>query len=91
MDHATNDLSDFSSAVTNNSGSHKVALYTVSSTGALTRGTLVYYNPGTLTVNTIKNENWVSTNSCFGTTEEYKDVNGNVVLKRTYNLKTVSA
>src|SRR6185312_12419927 len=42
-----------------------------------------YYPAGTLTVTIIKDENWVSGRA--GTTEEYKDIEGHIVLKRQYN------
>ena len=41
------------------------------------------YIAGALTVTTMKDENWVSGRA--GTMEEYKDVDGHVVCKRTYN------
>jgi len=47
----------------------------------LTRGN--YYQPGQLYVNVSKDENWKSGRG--GTTEEYKDNEGHIVLKRTYN------
>jgi len=42
-----------------------------------------YYAPGMLDVTITKDENWTSGRA--GTTEEYKDKLGHVVLKRTYN------
>ncbi len=42
-----------------------------------------YYTAGTLTVTVIKDENWASGRA--GTVEEYKDIDGHVVLKRQYN------
>jgi len=46
-----------------------------------------YYAAGQLTVTVSKDENWVSGRA--GTTEEYKDKEGHVVLKRQYNYTTV--
>jgi RHS repeat-associated protein len=45
-----------------------------------------YYAAGTLAVTVAKDENWVSGRA--GTVEEYKDMNGRVVLKRQYNYTT---
>ncbi|NOW99217.1 DUF6443 domain-containing protein, partial [Mucilaginibacter sp. SG564] len=42
-----------------------------------------YYKAGQLYVTVSKDENWVSGRS--GTTEEYKDKEGHVILKRTFN------
>jgi hypothetical protein len=42
-----------------------------------------YYTANTLTVTISKDENWVSGRA--GTVEEYKDIDGQVVLKRVYN------
>jgi RHS repeat-associated protein len=42
-----------------------------------------YYNANALTVTISKDENWVSGRA--GTVEEYKDIDGQVVLKRVYN------
>src|SRR5664280_5929 len=41
-----------------------------------------YYEEGTLFKNVVKDENW--TTGLLHTTEEYKDIQGNVVLKRSY-------
>lgn len=87
MDYTTNDQSTFSTATSSNAGSRRVAVYTVSSTGALTRGSTPFYNSNQLLVTIIKDENWTAADGCFGTTEEYKDKEGRVILKRTYNLK----
>jgi len=38
-----------------------------------------------------RSENWKPADGCFGTTEEYKDRDGHVVLKRTYNIKGSAA
>lgn len=76
--------------VTGNLGSRKVALYSVSATGSLIRNsTSTHYTDNQLYVTITKDENWVSktTDGCLNTTEEYKDKEGRVILKRTYNKK----
>lgn len=45
-----------------------------------------FYNANTLLVTITKDENWVSGRA--GTTEEYKDLLGRVILKRLYNYST---
>jgi RHS repeat-associated protein len=63
----------------------RAALYTVTINADQSR-TLVasgYYGAGTLYVTVTKDENWVSGRG--HTMEEYKDEEGRVVLKRTYN------
>jgi RHS repeat-associated protein len=47
-----------------------------------------FYSANTLTVTVSEDENWASGRA--GTVEEYKDMNGSVVLKRVYNNITVS-
>ncbi|NMH28497.1 DUF6443 domain-containing protein [Flavobacterium silvaticum] len=50
---------------------------------ALPPSSTIYYNPGRLFKTIVKDENWVSgTNN---TTEEFKEKDGKIVLKRTYN------
>lgn len=49
------------------------------------------YDPNTLFVTVTKDENWVSSMGRAGTTEEYKDNAGRVILKRTYNYNAVTA
>ncbi len=44
-----------------------------------------YYGANELYLTISKDENWVSTDVKAGTTEEYKDKEGRVVLKRTFN------
>jgi RHS repeat-associated protein len=44
-----------------------------------------YYGAGELYLTVSKNENWVSTDGHTGTTEEYRDKEGKVVLKRVFN------
>jgi RHS repeat-associated protein len=68
--------------------SMQVALYNATVNTNQTR-TLVpnsYYGAGQLYVTISKDENWVSKRA--GTTEEYKDKEGHVVLKRVYNYTT---
>ena len=68
--------------------SMQVALYNVTVNANQSR-TLVAagnYAAGQLLVTVSKDENWVSGRA--GTTEEYKDKDGHVVLKRTYNYTT---
>jgi len=90
--YASNDQSVFSTTPSaGNTGSRMVALYTVTvnpdQSRRLTRtNNNATYPTGTLTVTITKDENWNSaTDGCLNTTEEYKDLEGNVVLKRTYN------
>jgi RHS repeat-associated protein len=90
----TNDqTSTFSGTpTTNNSGSRIVALYTTAInnttfTQGLVRTNNATYGNGQLSVTISRDENWHPANGCIGTTEEYKDKQGHVVLKRTYNLK----
>ena len=45
-----------------------------------------YYPANTLTVTVTKDENWTSKRG--GTTEEYKDTEGHIILKRQYNYTT---
>jgi len=93
----TNDqTSGFSGTpVNNNPGSKIVALYTTNidsntNVQTLTRASGATYGPGQLTVTVTGNENWVAVNGCLNTSEEYKDKDDRVVLKRTYNLNTAS-
>lgn len=91
--YTSNDqTSTFSSTPTANPGSKIVALYTTTINGdqseTLTRANnTATYAPGQLSVIVHRDENWQPTDGCIGTTEEYKDLDGHVVLKRTYNLK----
>ncbi|MCC8409079.1 DUF6443 domain-containing protein [Mucilaginibacter sp. UR6-1] len=76
------------SVLTDNPGSKRVALYTVSSAGALTRSTTSpNYADNQLLITIVKDENWKSGDGCLNTVEEYKDKDGHVILKRTYNKK----
>ncbi|MET3981616.1 RHS repeat-associated protein [Mucilaginibacter sp. UYP25] len=86
-------------ALSTPSTSYYAALYTISAisatdqkrTLALGNGTTNAYNAGELYVTVSKDENWTSTNGKAGTTEEYKDKEGRVVLKRTFNLPSGSS
>ncbi|MBB6499989.1 DUF6443 domain-containing protein [Pedobacter cryoconitis] len=63
-----------------------VKLWTVTSNGA----TAGYYPAGSLNRTTSKDENWVITDGKGGTTDEYKDFDGNVVLRRVWENDTKS-
>lgn len=73
-----------------NVGSRRVALYKaiINADGTRTldrlNGTAVYSN-NELFVTITKDENWTSSDGCAGTTEEYKDKEGKLILTRTYN------
>lgn len=91
---STNDQTAFSTSniTSTNAGSRKVALYTApinanGSRSLLRTGNTATYPSNQLSVTIIRDENWKPGDGCFGTTEEYKDKEGHVVLKRTYNLK----
>ncbi|NHA06099.1 RHS repeat-associated core domain-containing protein [Mucilaginibacter sp. HC2] len=92
MVYTTNNLNAFSG--TDTSVSMRVILYnaTINSNQSqtLTIGNAAgnYYLAGQLYVTVSKDENWKDTglgNSRGGTMEEYKDIEGHVVLKRTFN------
>jgi len=75
-----------------NLGSRKAALYTATinangSRNLVRTGNTATYGPNQLDVTIAKDENWKATDGCFGTTETYKDKEGHIVLKRTYNIK----
>jgi RHS repeat-associated protein len=60
----------------------------VTTPGAEYQRTLVplgYYNAGELYLTVTKNENWVSTDGKTHTTEEYKDKEGRLILKRAFD------
>ena len=93
-DYASNDQSAFSpTPVSNNSGSRKVALYTTTinwdqSQLILPADTITAYATGQLSLTISKDENWnAATDGCLGTVEEYKDKEGHMVCKGTYNQK----
>jgi len=80
------------SNIGNNPGSRIAALYTArinagASRSLLRTGDTAVYDANQLYVTITKDENWKPVDGCFGTTEEYKDKEGRVVLKRTYNSK----
>lgn len=80
----------------NNPGSRQAAYYQAivnpdGSYSLLRTGNTATYAPGLLTVSILKNENWKPGDGCFGTTEEYKDKEGNIVLTRSYNIKGSTA
>jgi RHS repeat-associated protein len=90
----TNDQTVFPTT-TGNNGSRRVMIYRVvinsNQTRTLVRGvgaTVEYYPSNQLMVTSIRNENWQPSDGCFGTTEEYKDKQGHLIVKRTYNLKS---
>ncbi|SDT67421.1 RHS repeat-associated core domain-containing protein [Mucilaginibacter mallensis] len=90
--YATNDqTSTFSStAASTNLGSKIVALYTTTINPTtlkqqLVRTSSATYGPGQLLLTITRDENWTSAMGCVGTSEEYKDKEGHIVLKRTYN------
>jgi len=87
-DFTTNDNSAFNPA--NTLGTKNVLMYTATVTATnnirtLSGTTSTVYTPGALFVMITKDENWISTNGVIGTTEEYRDINGRVVLRRIYN------
>lgn len=75
-------------SVTNygNNLTSEVKLWTVTTTGGAS--TVAAYLPGKLYKTTSKDENWV--NGKVGTVEEFKDFEGQVVLKRVWETETVS-
>jgi len=94
MEYGINNQNAFATTpVTNNPGSRKVALYSATINSNFSRtlnrtGNSDTYDNSKLFLSISKDENWqTGADSCLGTTEEYKDMQGRVVLKRTYNLK----
>lgn len=94
IEYGVNNQNAFTTTpIINNPGSKKVALYTATINSNFTRtltrtGNTATYNNSTLSLTITKDENWKSgADSCLGTTEEYKDLAGQTVLRRTYNLK----
>lgn len=96
MDYSSNDQTAFSSTPgASNTGSHKVALFTTTisanQTQTLNGNGATTYGTGVLSITISKDENWnPASDGCLGTSEQYKDKLGHVVLKRTYNLKNGS-
>lgn len=95
LEYTTNNTTTLSTP----ESSFYAALYTISAIGAtdqkrtlaLGDGTNNFYGAGQLYVTITKDENWVSAKGKAGTTEEYKDKEGHVVLKRTFNQPTGSS
>jgi RHS repeat-associated protein len=91
MTYSTNGQDGFSRAVvTNNPGGNRVALYTAiinsDQSRTLSRtGNTANYATGQLYRTIITNENRTASSGCLGSTEEYKDKEDRVVVKRTYN------
>ncbi len=71
----------------NNLGSRQVVYYTatINADGSRTLGVSGTYNDLELQVTVTKDENWTNANGSIGTTEQYTDKEGHIVLKRTYN------
>ncbi|PRY48075.1 RHS repeat-associated protein [Arcticibacter pallidicorallinus] len=89
-EYSTNNADPFNSG--NTTGSRRVALYTATvganNTRALSRANNnAVYAGSQLYLTIIRDENWRPEDGCLGTNEEYKDKQGQVVLKRTYNKK----
>jgi RHS repeat-associated protein len=86
-EYGTNNQVVFPATLTGNAGSQRVVYYYVDASGNLSRGTGVneYFANGQLYLTTTKDENWDAADGCFGITEEYKNKEGQVILKRTYN------
>ncbi len=90
LDYYTNNTITFASDTAN---AYSAALYRVSINADQSRtlsrgsGTDGYYPAGSLYITVMRDENWKSGRG--GTTEEYKDKNGHIVLKRTFNYVTV--
>jgi RHS repeat-associated protein len=82
MNYTVNNSTSFTADSVN---SRQVAMYYVTINSNNTRSVNAggYYAAGTLTVTVSKDENW--TGGRAGTVEEYKDIDGQVVLKRQYN------
>jgi RHS repeat-associated protein len=83
MVYTLNNATAFSSDPVNG---RQVALYYVTINSNNTRAIVSngYYPANGLTVTISEDENWVSGRA--GTVEEYKDIDGQVILKRVYNL-----
>lgn len=90
-EYTSNNNTPFSNA--NTLGSRRVALYTAGIGTSANVRTLsrvnnnAIYADNQLYVTIIKDENWKDSDGCIGATEEYKDKEGRVVLKRSYNKK----
>ncbi|WP_165825363.1 RHS repeat domain-containing protein [Pedobacter yonginense] len=66
----------------------EVRLWTVGTNGASSLN--AFYQPGKLYKTVSKDENWKTADGKAGTTEEFKDFEGRVVLKRTWETGTKS-
>jgi RHS repeat-associated protein len=92
VDYYTNNTVTFAS-VTDTANAYSAALYKVSINADQSRtlsraaGTAGYYQAGSLYITVTRDENWKAGRG--GTTEEYKDKSGRIVLKRTFNYITV--
>jgi RHS repeat-associated protein len=67
---------------------HAVALTGSGEKHKRTLSGMGYYSSNELYLNISKDENWVPSDGKIGTVEEYKDKEGNVVLKRFFNRKS---
>jgi len=78
-------LNNATAWATDSVNSRQVAFYytTINSDNSQNLVANSYYAANLLTVTIAKDENWVSGRA--GTVEEYKDIDGHVVLKRVYN------
>ncbi|OJW17962.1 MAG: hypothetical protein BGO48_15380 [Mucilaginibacter sp. 44-25] len=94
---ANDQSSNFSTTNTSNNPGSKVAAYyqalsnSDGSYNLVRTANTATYLAGMLTVTILKNENWKTGDGCFNTTEEYSDKEGNVVLRRTYNVNGTTA
>lgn len=81
--------------ITTNPGSHQALYYTVTNnsngTCKLIMAGSTVYNDNELEVIITRDENWSVADGCTGKTEQYKDKEGRVVLKRTYNYNAATA
>jgi RHS repeat-associated protein len=92
--YSNNDQTPFNSTfypTTPNRGCKQVAFYlsAINADGSRTLlrvGGNAIYDTNELAETITSNENWVTANGCLNTTEEYKDKDGHVLLKRTYNV-----
>jgi len=97
IEYSSNDQSMFNDApAASNSGSRLVALYRAEINADQSRtlqrlNNSATYDNNQLYVTITRDENWQINNGCIGTIEEYKDKEGRVVLKRTYNKTKNSA
>jgi RHS repeat-associated protein len=65
---------------------NEVKLWTINAAG--NGATSAYYQPGRLYKTTIRDENWKAADGNAGTVDEYRDLEGRVVLKRTWETNT---